>query len=57
MNQLMRCRCGRWTTYGLACTSCRSSIPFSSDEETFEPVPPEEDANEPEENQLDEEEE
>ena len=25
MNQLIRCRCGRWTTYGLACTSCKSA--------------------------------
>jgi hypothetical protein len=50
MNQLIRCRCGVWTTFGLACTSCKSTgVPYSDSEDTeeiVEPVVEEEDEEE-----------
>ena len=48
MSQLMRCRCGRWTTYGLACTSCKSVIPSNYDDEIFEITESEEENEEAE---------
>lgn len=33
MNQLVKCRCGRWTDYGLSCTSCKSTVTSYSEEE------------------------
>jgi len=30
---LIRCRCGVWTNYGLACINCRSSTPLPHDDD------------------------
>jgi hypothetical protein len=43
---VIRCRCGRWTNFGLTCSRCRTHTLNYGDEDPIEEAPDEEEPEE-----------